>query len=517
MQKLNLEPKDIMAAPATVSSNGFTLVWDKPDVYENVSGYKIYQNETVIAETSHKKTHFTVTSLSENTSYEYQVESIAEAGDSLIKSTKLSVRTKPAGKVIDVTKPPYNADSTGKSICTQILQMAIDSCKEGDTILIPEGACLLSGAIDLKSNITLCIDGVLTGSTNPQDYVIKKAGSDSCQSWINEDGLILTRYEGWEMYCYRSLINAGYLCIDDRRKTTCENIRICGNGRIVGAGNDLGMAMKKNYSDKEKYPEYVSDDIGGRRVRGRLLGLIQCRNVHITGVSIENPPCWTIHPIYCDTITIHGICIKSRGIDNGDGIDPDSSRNIMIFDTVFDTGDDCIAIKSGKNPEGNKINIPTEHVRIFDLKMIGGHGMAIGSEQSGGVRDVYMRDCVIKNTLYGLELKAHDSRGGYIKKVRMIDCEIDRFLAHSVKYNADGMPADTLPYFQDIEIKNTRISGSGKTLELIGFSDDAKDHYIKNVLVEDVILAGGNDMEKQICLKNCENVIFRNITLEGRN
>ncbi len=99
--------------------------------------------------------------------------------------------------------------------------------------------------------------------------------------------------------------------------------------------------------------------------------------------------------IYCDTVTTHGIAIHPRGIDNGDGWNPDSSRNMMIFDTIFDTGDDCIAIKSGKNPDGNLVNIPTENVRIFDLQMLGGNGMAIGSEQSGGVDGVYMRDCII--------------------------------------------------------------------------------------------------------------------------
>ncbi|WP_241242764.1 glycoside hydrolase family 28 protein [Paenibacillus whitsoniae] len=258
---------------------------------------------------------------------------------------------------------------------------------------------------------------------------------------------------------------------------------------------------------------------GGRRIRGRLLGFIQCKNVHLTGINIENPSCWTVHMIYCDTVTTHGVSIKSRGIDNGDGWDPDSSRNLMIFDTTFDTGDDCIAIKSGKNPDGNRVNIPTENVRIFDLNMLGGHGMAIGSEQSGGVKGVYMRDCVIQNTKYGLELKAHNSRGGYIEDLLMVDCVIDRFMAHSVTYNADGIPAPTLPYFKGITIKNTVIDGAGRAVELIGFTHDGeehvKDYYVQDVLLENIILGNENDDIKEIFLKACNQITFKNVRLRN--
>jgi exo-poly-alpha-galacturonosidase len=318
------------------------------------------------------------------------------------------------------------------------------------------------------------------------------------------------------MYCYRSLINGGYLNPDNRLATVCENIRICGKGTVYGGGNELGTAMKQIYADKEKYPQYVSDGMGGRRTRGRLLGFIQCKNVELTGINVENPSCWTIHMIYCDTVTTHGINIKSRGIDNGDGWDPDSSRNCMIFDTSFDTGDDCIAIKSGKNPDGNKINIPAKNIRIFDLNMLGGHGMAIGSEESGGVENVSLRDCKIRNTDYGLELKAHNSRGGYIKNLTMQDCEIDRFMAHSVNYNADGIAAPTLPYFKDITIKNTTIDGTGRAIELIGFTqsnsqDDT--NYLSNVNLQNVTLGTKADKDKEIYLEKARDITLTNVKL----
>lgn len=508
----NKSPIDFMAAPATLADKSFTLVWDKPVQYEDIIGYAVYQDEIEIAQTKPNKTHFTIKDLTEDTIYKFRVELISDYNAS---TPNLIVRTKPSGVVIDITEYPYYADKTGDIINTDIVQAAIDNCPADGTVLVPKGATVLIGAIELKSDMTLKIDGVLKASLEPSDYIIKKENKDSYKGLVNEDGLILTRYEGWEMYCYRSLINAGHLNPNNRLEVTCENIRICGNGTIYGGGNQLGTAMKRLYADKEKYPDYVSDGIGGRRIRGRLLSFIQCKNVHLTGLNIENPSCWTVHMIYCDTVTTHGVNIKSRGIDNGDGWDPDSSRNLMIFDTIFDTGDDCIAIKSGKNPDGNIVNIPTKNVKIFDLKMQGGNGMAIGSEQSGGVEDINMRDLSIINTRYGLELKAHNSRGGYIKNILMMDCVIDKFSAHSVTYNADGSPAPELPYFKDITIKNTVINGTGRVIELIGFTKEEqknmKNHYIHNVLLENITLGSEKDEINEIYLKNSHNIIFKNV------
>ncbi|WP_152537761.1 glycoside hydrolase family 28 protein [Agrilactobacillus composti] len=262
--------------------------------------------------------------------------------------------------------------------------------------------------------------------------------------------------------------------------------------------------------------------MGGRRVRGRLLGFIQCANLELTQISVENPPCWTIHMIYCDTVTTHGIHIQSQGIDNGDGWDPDSSRNMLIFDTTFDTGDDCIAIKSGKNPEGNTIAMPSENIRIFDLNMLGGHGMAIGSEESGGVSNVTIQDCQIQNTTYGLELKASASRGGYIQHINVQDCLADRLTVRSVDYNDDGPAASTLPYFQDITISHTIFNGSGPAIQLTGFTNDNQpedhNHYVRRVKLQAITLDLTKGNTSEIYLKACEDLQFKDIkTNLGQN
>lgn len=145
--------------------------------------------------------------------------------------------------------------------------------------------------------------------------------------------------------------------------------------------------------------------------------------------------------IYCDDIQTDHCTFVSEGVWNGDGWDPDSSTNCTLFASEFSTGDDAVAIKSGKNPEGNEINRPCAHIRVFDCRNDCGHGICIGSEMSGGVEDVQIWDCDLANSLSGIEIKATPKRGGYVRGVTVRDCITPRVMLHSVPYNDDGVPA----------------------------------------------------------------------------
>ncbi|WP_071130490.1 glycosyl hydrolase family 28 protein [Enterococcus timonensis] len=500
----------LSVAPGTLAHDSVTLIWDKPTEYHQVLGYQLFQNGQPIIFRPTNKTHFTVRNLQPKTRYQFTLQM---QGVSQEKPMTLTIITKETPVVIDVTKDPYEVDCTGKKLATNYLQQAIDDCPKDGIVWIPSKTNVLSGALQLKSNMTLQVDGVLQGSLNPADYI----STNSNQGMKNEDQLILSRYEGWELFCYRSLLNAGFIMPENRQQITCENIRICGQGKIIGGGNELATEMKKIYQDKKLYPKYVSDGLGGRRVRGRLICFSQCKNVHLTQVTLEKPSGWTVHLIYCDTVTTHGLAIHSKGIDNGDGWDPDSSKNCLIFDTTFDTGDDCIAIKSGKNPEGNQINIPAENIRIFDLQMQGGNGMAIGSEESGGIKNIYIRDCHIENTRYGLEVKAHCDRGGYLDNLLVLDCRLDHFLVHSVKYNSDGFPAENLPIFKNITLKNSEIISPQKAVELTGFYKNTEQKsYLKNIVLENIILQQNNNQLPEVAVNLCQDVYFKNIkTIQG--
>jgi polygalacturonase len=317
--------------------------------------------------------------------------------------------------------------------------------------------------------------GVLKGSSNTDDYM----------PFINN------RFEGWEMKTYASLINAGVM--DHKGGFAVEDLSIKGQGTISGAGGALGKAMIEK---------------SGIRSRGRLICLMNCKNMEIEGLQIKDSPCWTIHYIYSKGVTLHDLNIVSTA-RNGDGIDPDSSDDSYIFNCTFSTGDDCIAVKSGKNPEGFYIGKPTKNVRITDCTFVKGHGISIGSEMSGGVSDVLVRDCKAGALLHGMQIKGTRDRGGYVKNVTVMDCELQQITVFSaVNYNNDGQAAPQVPMFENYVFKNidlTAASGKEPVIDINGFTD--ADHKLKNVSFDGIKLPDN----AKVVVNNADDVKFADV------
>ena len=508
-------PQNLIAAPAAETKDSITIVWDKPEVYADTVGYNVYVNDRKVAERDANKTHYTAEGLAEDTEYRFRVEAIFSDGEKTTTQT-LYARTEPAGTVINIVE--YGA-STSKSVGenTAAIQKAIDDCPFGGTVLVPEGT-FLTGALDLKSHMTLQVEGELKGSTNPEDYLYPDVAWDDDE--IGER--IMTRYEGWEVLCHRSLINIGHLNWQNRYEVTCEDVSITGNGKITGGGTALRDATIQ-FANNQDWGVGTTNVY--ERTRGRLVSVVQSKNVNLSGVTLSESPCWTTHMIYSDTVTTHGMTILSQVL-NGDGWDPDSSRNCMIFDTDIQTGDDCVAIKSGKNPEGDRVAIPAENIKIFDIQCNGGHGLAMGSEISGGINNVTIRDCIVRNTWYGLQLKGTPLRGGYISNLDVRDCTLNMLLIKSnVGYNADGAAAADVPYFQNLKFRNLVIEGKDSgggalagagAIEVAGYDIDCgtegHNHLVNQVAFEDIVLGtADNPHDSKIILENCDTFSFKNV------
>ena len=224
--------------------------------------------------------------------------------------------------------------------------------------------------------------------------------------------------------------------------------------------------------------------------------------------------------IYSDNVVTHNCTFRSEKVWNGDGWDPDSSTNCTLFNAKFYTGDDAVAVKSGKNPEGNIVNRPCEHIRVFDCVSYYGHGITMGSEMSGGISDVRIWDCDMGDSTYGIEIKGTKKRGGYVRNINVRDSRVCRVLMHSVGYNDDGEPAPTVPYFEDCTFENLEITAItyGKdeqrtacaAIELSGF--DEPGHEIKNIRFKDITINRTPDGEPQtIALALCRGLYFENI------
>ena len=495
-----------------VFEDSIILYWDKEWELPDGIEYFIELDANLVGKTI--KTHYSIENLQSDKEYKIAVYRTDENGNKTFLFNQ-EICTLNAKNKLDVTKPPYNAVGDGVTLNTKAIQQAVNDCTENDCVYIPEGT-YLTGALTLHSDMELYIEqsATLQGSVEVEDYAPK----------------VKTRFEGQEMECYRSLINMGN--IDRNGGYNCQNVIVRGKGKIIGGGRPLALnilevekARLKEFMEANK--EFVAtcenvNTLPGR-ARGRLINMCNCNNVVLCGLEMGMGASWNIHFVYSKNIVTCGCKIFSHDGDehvwNGDGWDPDSSEDCTVFDTLFDTFDDGIAIKSGKNPEGNIINKPTKNIRIFDCR--GGHAVAIGSELSGGVENVYVWDCDYPDSFYGLSVKTAFPRGGYVKNVVMRNCKLTG-LGIRTKYgtNLDGQGAGTLTKIENITMENISIYGEKHNrviypedykipIYLDGF--DGEGNEIKNVTIKNVKIERRPDGGTQdIHVKN-----VKGLTIEG--
>ncbi len=493
-----------------VTGDSVTFYWEKPRNLPEKFVYRIILDGAEAGETD--RTHYTLEGLAPETEYTVEVRLFTGGEQSCAASETVTVKTQKVKRRLDVTKAPYFAKGDGRTMNTEIIQRAIDDCTETDAVYFPEGV-FMTGTLRLHSDMELYLEknAVLQGTDRPEDYLPR----------------IKSRFEGTEMECYSSLLNMGEL--DHESGYNCRNVVIRGRGTIVSGG--VTLAKRVIVTERERLSEYLAslgdkikeceskDTIPGR-VRPRLINISNSQNVVISGVTLKNGASWNVHMIYSDRIVTHDCTFYSEGVWNGDGWDPDSSTNCTIFGCTFFTEDDCVAIKSGKNPEGNLINRPSSHIRVFDCVSSFGHGIIIGSEISGGIEDIRIWDCDVKSSLCGIEIKGTKKRGGYVRNVQIRDCKTSKIMLHSVGYNDDGIPADTPPVFENCLYENLEIGGEILEVDRTWSHDtavtvhgfDVPGYAAKNIVFRNITIAGRDrNPEQQFSLKDCEGITLENI------
>ena len=212
----------------------------------------------------------------------------------------------------------------------------------------------------------------------------------------------------------------------------------------------------------------------GNFLRPNFIQPYRCKNILIEGVTIVRSPMWEISPALSQNITVRGVQIQSHG-PNNDGCDPESCRDVLIEDCVFDTGDDCIAIKSGRNGDGRRVNVPSENLVIRRCRMLAGHGgVVLGSECTGGIRNVFVEDCTMDspNLDRALRFKNNAVRGGILENVFMRNVRIGRVgeavLTIDLLYE-EGRRGDFLPVVRNVQLDRITSSGSPRILYIRGF------------------------------------------------
>ncbi|MCI5604539.1 MAG: glycoside hydrolase family 28 protein [Clostridia bacterium] len=301
----------------------------------------------------------------------------------------------------------------------------------GGVIYFPPGQ-YVTGTIELKDNMTLYLDSgaVILGSVDPDDYPM-----------ITKETL-----KGYNREGHSGLIKA----------FKCENVTIKGRGVVDGRGMNWWNNPKNEH-------------------RPRAIQPILCNNVLIDGITIKNSAMWTVHPVCCNNVTINGITIKNPSDSpNTDGINPESCSNVHISNCTIDVGDDCLTLKSGTEDDELQKQYPCENIVVTNCTMLNGHGgVVIGSEMSGGVRNVTISNCVFSGTDRGIRIKTRRKRGGCIEDVIISNILMDKVLVPFVingyyqcggtdpddmsLFNLEKNPvADDTPMMRNINISNIR-------------------------------------------------------------
>jgi polygalacturonase len=393
---------------------------------------------------------------------------------------------------------------------------AIDAAHRagGGRVVIPAGDHL-TGPIHLKSRVEL---HVAAGAT-------LRFSQDTTQY-----PSVFTRWEGVELMNFSPLIYA----------FECEDIAVTGEGTLDGQADETHWWPWKGVTtgqrtdvmshsdvpapqlaDRNRLFQQAEDGVAvservygqGHFLRPSFIEPYRCSRVLIEGVTIRNAPFWVMHPTLCTNVTVRGVKVISHG-PNNDGCDPESCRGVLIEECMFDTGDDCIALKSGRNADGRRVNVPVEDVVIRNCEMKEGHGgITIGSEISGGARNVFAEKCKLDSPELerALRFKTNTLRGGIIENVHVRDIEIGTVKLAPIEIDLRYEPRDSgsfVPIVRNITVERMRSARSKHGLFIRGLEQAP----VRNVIVRDSVFRG---VEAGHVIEGAVDLTLINVTTEA--
>ncbi len=406
----------------------------------------------------------------------------------------------------------YGAVADGKTLCTQAFKNAIEACSKsgGGRVVVPEGE-FLTGAIHLKNNVNLYLakKAIVKFSTDPKDYL----------------PVVFTRWEGVECMNYSPLIYA----------YEQENIAVTGEGILDGCGQSenwwswkgkkeygwvKGMPGQKEARDKlfemgEKNVSVEKRIFGeGSYLRPSFFQPYKCKNILVEGVTFKDSPMWFLNPVLCSNVTIKNVTVEGLG-PNNDGCDPECCKDVLIDNCFFNNGDDCIAIKSGRNNDGRRINIPSENIIIRNCTMKEGHGgVVIGSEISGGVKNVFVDNCKMDspNLDRAIRLKTNSIRGGVIENLFVKDVTVGQVKEAAIHINyfyEEGDKGEFTPVIRNIFVENMKCEKSSYAIWIKAYDRSP----VQNLFLKDCSF---NGVENENVMESVKNIRFTNVKINNK-
>ena len=444
-----------------------------------------------------------------------------------------------------VSVEEFGGVGDGITLNTNAFAKSMDAlaAKGGGTLIVPKGIWF-TGPIVFRSNINMHLEkgAVILFSPDFNLYPIVETifeGLDTrrCQSPISGRNLVNVAITG------QGSINGygeAWRPLKKNKVTASQWKKMIGAGGVV-KNNDTWYPSESSFKGSQ-----ISDMNVPRQnlteqewleikdfLRPVMVSFIECKNVYLQGVLFENSPSWNLHPLMCENVILDGLFVRNPGYSqNGDGLDLESCRNSIIVNCTFDVGDDGICIKSGKDEPGRRRARPTENVIVDNCKVFQGHGgFVVGSEMSGGVRNISVKNCQFLGTDVGLRFKSTRGRGGvveniYISDIYMFNIETESFLfdlyyggKSAVETLEDGDVTPTeekllpvteeTPVFRNILVKNL-VSRNARRAMLFNGLPEMK---INNIQIEDINITAQYGAE----LSNSKDIVFKNVHIVPQN
>jgi polygalacturonase len=448
--------------------------------------------------------------------------------------------SKPVFKKDTINILKYGAKADGITLNTTNINKAIAACsaKGGGIVLIPQGLWL-TGPLVMKSNVNLHVSraALLQFTDDKSQYKLVEGNYEGHTAVRNESPISGTNLTNIAITGEGIIDGHGevWRAISKERLTEAEWNKLIASGGVVSE-NGKSWYPSQSYVSGLKTPgagvigngKTIKDNEPFKDFfRPNMLVLTNCKKVLLQGVTLQNSPAWDIHTLLCEDLTVQNVRVRNAwNAQNGDGIDVESCRNVLIQGSTFDAGDDGICIKSGRDEEGRKRGKPTENVIVRDNVVYRAHGgFVIGSEMSGGARNIFVSNCTFIGTDIGLRFKTTRGRGGVVENIFIKDIAMKDILHEAILFDmyyggkspgeADDVNdqavvpvTEATPSFRKFYVDNVVCNGAEKALMIRGLPEmRIKDIYIGNSTFKTV--KGADVIEAQ-------NILLKNVRIESK-